>query len=104
MLGFGSLGVLWIVSGVLALVAIRAGRVQQHKQWMIRNYALSYAAVMLRIYLPLGLASPVGFDGAYPAIAWMCWVPNLILVEWLLLSKAPLATHGGTRARAELHA
>lgn len=44
------------------------------------------AAVTLRIYLPFGIASGMPFEEAYPAIAWLCWVPNLIVAEWLILS------------------
>ena len=36
---------------------------------------------MLRIYLPLSLTA--GFDCAdsYPVIAWLCWVPNLLVAQ-----------------------
>ena len=52
---------------------------------MIRSYALTLAAVTLRIYLPGALALGVPYDLAYPPIAWLCWVPNLLVAEWWLL-------------------
>ena len=47
--------------------------------------ALTFAAVMLRIYLPIALVAGIPFIDAYQAIAWACWVPNLLVVEWWLL-------------------
>ena len=51
---------------------------------MIRSFAMTFSAVTLRIYMPL--AGVLGFDlmRAYPAIAWLCWVPNAILAELYL--------------------
>jgi hypothetical protein len=45
---------------------------------------LTLAAVALRIYLPLSVVMGWSFDAAYPAIAWLCWVPNLVLAELYL--------------------
>ncbi len=52
---------------------------------MLRTYALTFAAVTIRIEL-VALHSVAGFDfeAAYTTVAWLCWVPNLILMElWL---------------------
>jgi hypothetical protein len=50
---------------------------------MIRNFALTFAAVTLRIYLPASMAAGMEFEMAYRAIAWLCWVPNLVIAELL---------------------
>ena len=59
---------------------------------MIRSYALCLAAVMLRVYLPLFGVLGVPFESSYPAISWLCWVPNLIVAEWWIINSsiAPL--------------
>jgi uncharacterized membrane protein len=49
--GFFLLAVVWLVSGWQAYSAIRRGDVQAHRIWMIRNFALTFAAVTLRAYL-----------------------------------------------------
>ncbi len=85
MIGFGGLAVVWLVTAVAAYVTIRQGRVVEHQRWMTRNFALTYAAVTLRIYLPLSQVGGYDFDAAYAAIAWLCWVPNLLIAEWLIL-------------------
>jgi Predicted membrane protein (DUF2306) len=52
---------------------------------MYRSYALTLAAVALRIYMPLSFALGIGFEDAYQVVSWLCWVPNLVFVEaWLL--------------------
>lgn len=50
---------------------------------MVRNFALAFAAVILRLWLPAAVAAGVPFELAYPAVAWLCWVPNLLLAERL---------------------
>lgn len=89
--GFGMLAVLWVGSTLMAYFHIRAGRVAQHRQWMLRSYALTLAAVTLRIYLPLSQGYGIPFEPAYITISWLCWVPNLLVVEWWILAKTPKA-------------
>jgi hypothetical protein len=50
---------------------------------MIRNFALTFAAVTLRLYLPPVLIVGLPFAMSYAIIAWLCWVPNLLVAEWL---------------------
>ena len=59
---------------------------------MIRSFALTYAAVMLRLYLPLFLAGlRMDFEISYQIISWLCWVPNLIFVEYFLIRRGTMA-------------
>ncbi len=82
-LGFACLAVAWLYSGFSAYRAIRARDVAAHRRWMVRNFALTFAAVTLRLWLPASIASGVPFELAYPVIAWLCWVPNLLAAELL---------------------
>lgn len=83
-LGFACLAVVWLYTGVQGYRAIRRGERALHRRWMLRNHALTLAAVSLRVYLPLFLANGVPFHVAYPLIAWLCWVPNLAIAQWWL--------------------
>jgi len=87
--GFGSLAVLWVVTTSLAWRRAVQGRFIDHRAWMIRSFALTFAAVTLRLYLPLIFVFQVGFNDAYRAISFLCWVPNLLVAE-LYLRKAAL--------------
>lgn len=85
--GFGLLAVCWVGSTLNAYRHICSGHVTAHREWMTRSYALTFAAVTLRIYLPLSLMAGMPFAVAYPAIAWLCWVPNLLIVQWFMVSR-----------------
>jgi len=89
--GFSIMAILWWFTSFKAYQQIRAGNIENHKDWMTRSYALCFAAVTLRIYLPL-FTSGFGWEfiPAYQAISWLCWVPNLIFAEWLIDRKAVL--------------
>ena len=42
---------------------------------MVRSFALTFAAVTLRLYLPIAVfAFGFEFNSAYSAIAWLAWV------------------------------
>ncbi len=85
--GFGLMAVVWVSTALVAWQKVLDGDIDAHRRWMLRCYAVTLAAVTLRIYLPLSQIAGIPFDEAYPAIAWMCWVPNLIIVEWFMIEK-----------------
>jgi uncharacterized membrane protein len=84
--GFATLALAWLYTGLQAFLAIRRRAISDHRKWMVRNFSLSLAAVTLRIHLPLSVLADVEFSTAYAAIAWLCWIPNLIVAEWRLNS------------------
>ncbi len=86
--GFGSLAVLWIGANLLGWRAAVQGRMADHRRWMIRSWALTLAAVTLRLYLPTAIALELPFPPAYRAIAFLCWVPNMFVAEWWLSRRA----------------
>ena len=83
----------------MAFLAIKRGDVETHRRWMTRSYALMFAAVTLRLELPL-LASNFGFDDGYRVVSWLCWVPNVLVAEAILRSwnrdESPGALEAGT--------
>ena len=82
-LGFALLAIAWLLTSTKAYTTIRQKNIIQHQKWMIRSYALTFAAVTLRIYLPL-LQQFLDFGEAYAIVAWLCWVPNLVFAEILV--------------------
>jgi hypothetical protein len=95
-LGFASLACAWLGTSWLGYARIRAGRVMEHKSWMIRSFALAFAAVTLRLYIPASHAAGISFDAAYPAIAWLAWVPNLLVAELFVPLRARLRVLAGS--------
>lgn len=92
--GFGLLAVSWLASTFNAYRSIRQRNLAAHRDWMIRSYALTLAAVTLRLYLPVAQLADLPMTVAYPAIAWLCWVPNLLLAEWMIGASVPGRTAG----------
>lgn len=82
--GFAFLALAWLYTGARAYLAARERNFAAHRRWMIRNFALTFAAVTLRIYLPGAMLLQLPGTQAYAAIAWLCWVPNLLVAQWLL--------------------
>lgn len=75
--GFMSLGVIWLYTTVSAYRHIRAGRVDEHQKMMVYSYAACFAAVTLRLWMPILVPLFGDFVPAYRVVAWLCWVPNL---------------------------
>jgi uncharacterized membrane protein len=91
--GFGGLALLWIVVNLLGWRAVMRGRFAEHRRWMIRSWALTLAAVTLRLYLPLVMILDLPFLPWYRAISFLAWVPNLVAAElWLRRIPPPAQT------------
>lgn len=105
--GFLGLAVCWLAATVLGVAAIRAGDVGRHRRWMIRSFALTYAAVTLRIYLPVAAGLGLEFAEVYPAIAWVCWLPNLVVAQLIirrLQGEPPIGVAHRTRSTGGISA
>jgi uncharacterized membrane protein len=94
--GFGLLAVLWLTFATTAFRAIRRGDVDSHRRWMVRTFALTYAAVTLRLWLFLlmilqtnlaGVDGDTAFHRAYLLVPFLSWVPNLLVAEWYLATR-----------------
>jgi uncharacterized membrane protein len=81
--GFGALAVLWLGTTIQGYRAIRARHIELHRAWMARSFSLTLAALTLRIYLPASALAGWPFESAYAAIAWLSWVPNLLIAMQL---------------------
>ena len=86
-LGFLSLGIIWLFTTFKAYLAIRKGDVQLHQGMMIYSYAACFAAVTLRIWLPLLTIAFGDFIIAYRIVAWLCWGPNIIFAYFWVRRK-----------------
>ncbi|MFF0537169.1 DUF2306 domain-containing protein [Streptomyces coelicoflavus] len=96
--GFYILTAAWLYSMVQAYRTIRKGQVQLHRIWMIRNYALSFAAVVLRVFLLIGLALRsqfdwLSFEDVYTTSVWGSILISAGVAEWFIVQRTlkPLA-------------
>jgi uncharacterized membrane protein len=84
-IAFGLLALAVLGASLMGYRSIRISDVKHHREWMLRSYALIFAAVTLRIWMPILVTVYQGqFVPAYRWAAWLCWVPNVLVVEWII--------------------
>lgn len=96
-ISFVLIDVIWVGTVVAGVRAARQRRYADHRRWMTRNFAMTFAAVTLRswlavlilVQLPLRTSVYHGdfdalFHVAYVSSSWLAWVPNLLFIEWYL--------------------
>jgi len=82
-IGFGLLGFFTLTTTLVAYTRIRQRRVAEHREAMIFSFSCLFAAVTLRVELPLLILVFRGdFSPAYAIVSWLCWVPNLAWASW----------------------
>ena len=89
--GLFMLDVAWLLTTGMALYAIRARRIEQHREWMLRSYTVTFAFVIFRlgtlwlhrwVHVP-GAGDPVA-DAIDSLMAWACWAVPLLIAEPLI--------------------
>jgi len=88
-IAFVILDSLWFYFTLRAYIAIRKGKIREHKEFMIRSYALTFSAITLRTWKII-LSDVLHLDPltSYMMDAWMGFVPNLLFAEWLIRRKS----------------
>lgn len=82
--GFAGMAIATILCPLVGLRAIRRHDEVRHRAWMLRAFAMVFAAVTFRLWIPILVAALGDFERAYPWVAWAAWVPNLLWVQlWL---------------------
>lgn len=87
-ISFVILGCLWWFSTFKAYQSARQKKFKEHQQWMWRSFAFTISAITLRMWkvIIVYLFHPNPMD-VYQIIAWMGWIPNIILIEYLITKK-----------------
>lgn len=87
-ISFIILGSLWWFTTYKAYQSARQKKFKEHKQWMWRSFALTLSALTLRIWkvIIVYLFHPNPMD-VYQIIAWLGWIPNILLIEYLITKK-----------------
>ncbi|MNU12608.1 hypothetical protein D3C71_06330 [compost metagenome] len=87
-ISFVILGFLWWFTTFKAFQLARQRKFKEHKQWMWRSFALTISAITLRMWkvIIVYLFHPNPMD-VYQIIAWLGWIPNILLIEYLITKK-----------------
>jgi Predicted membrane protein (DUF2306) len=84
-IAFVTLALLWLGTTAMGWRSALKRQWQVHRGWMIRSYALTLSAITLRAwkYAIVFAFEPRPMD-VYRIVAWLGFVPNLLLAEWLI--------------------
>lgn len=87
--GLFTLCVAWVITTGMALYSIRTRRIEQHREWMIRSYTVTFAFVSFRLasyWLRRWLHMPESdvADQLDTLLAWACWAVPLLFAEPLI--------------------
>jgi hypothetical protein len=109
------LALLWLGTAVAGYRAARARRFADHREWMVRNVALTFSIVANRPWSMLCIAvfapEVMGTGPVDPAVLaqaaglsmWLSWVVNLLVAEyWLNRTRTRRAAQRGADARHRL--
>jgi uncharacterized membrane protein len=82
------LSLFWILFTAIAVIKVLQKKFIEHEKWMIRSYALTLSAITLRLLayvLPKFIHLTAHEE--YALIAWLSWIFNLLVAEWIILSR-----------------
>jgi uncharacterized membrane protein len=82
--GLFFLCVAWVITTSMAVFAIRRRKVLQHREWMMRSYAVTFAFVTFRFGVDALTSQGLPPGEAQAVMAWACWALPLLLLEPLL--------------------
>jgi uncharacterized membrane protein len=84
-IGFILMSILWFYTTFMAVNTIRKKQVNEHVKWMVRSYAMTFAAVTLRLWVPfLSLVAEMDHLKVIIITAWISWLFNLMAAEFIL--------------------
>lgn len=75
----------WIMTTALAVKTAKSGDFIAHRDWMIRSYALTLSAITLRAW-KWSITNSISLPpmDVYRAVAWLGWVPNILIAEFII--------------------
>jgi len=87
-ISFVTLSILWFYFTLKGFTAIKNKNITKHKAFMLRSFALTFSAVTLRFWkvILVYLFHPAPMD-LYQIIAWLGWIPNVLIVEYYLYNQ-----------------
>ncbi len=81
----------WIVATGTALYCVRTGRIQQHREWMMRGYPFAMVFVVVRVITAIPAVNRMGVLGVevtvWSVIATACFLPSFV-IAWQALAKS----------------
>ncbi len=83
-LGFMTLDCIWLGTTAMAYFYARRHYITAHQAMMTYSYAACFGAVTLRLWMPILMMVFRDFAIAYSIVAWLSWIPNVIVAYFLV--------------------
>jgi uncharacterized membrane protein len=74
------LALMWWLTIAMGYVAIRNGRTDAHREWMIRSYIITFSFVSFRFIVPMSIFDGLESGRAATAL-WISWVVPYMVAE-----------------------
>ena len=83
---FVLLSTMWFITTLLAFINAKKKQFIRHGEYMLFSYSLALSAITFRLYALLFDVFDIHVrpQEVYVTIAWLSWVPNLIIAELLI--------------------
>ena len=82
--GLVGLGIAWLTTTGMAFAAIKRHLYEQHKEWMIRSYVVTFAFVTFRALTSVLEGQGMATLQSIGIAAWFCWSVPLLMNELVL--------------------
>jgi uncharacterized membrane protein len=74
---------IWMLTTAIAIYFILNGKVQQHRQWMTRSFAVAIVFLEVRVVLGVTGLEKLG-DSVAETVVWMCVAFSLLFADFVL--------------------
>jgi uncharacterized membrane protein YozB (DUF420 family) len=92
----------WIVTTATALYCVRTGRIQQHREWMMRSYPFAMVFVVVRAIIAIPAVARTGELGVatvvWSVLAVACFLPSFLIAWKGLFQGRPVTGRGAVTA------
>lgn len=79
---FAATALAWLCTALPGYLAIRAGRIQDHRRWMLRNYIVTLAPMVFRLSIQVpGMMTLAHPAVLIPTLLWLSWAAPLLVYE-----------------------
>jgi hypothetical protein len=84
-MGLSTMAAAWMISTAMATVAICRRMIEQHREWMIRSYVVTFGFVFLRLTTSILDMIDVGsVSDRFVVASWISWSVPLLITETIL--------------------
>ena len=73
-----------VVTTAMAYMAVRNRAIEQHREWMLRSYVVTFAFVVFRLFTQWLIGQGVSPSEAAGLMSWASWAVPLLMLEPML--------------------